>query len=385
MDFTLSEEQQMLQDTVARLVRGEYSFEKRLEFSKTELGFSEAFWKQLGELGLTAVPFSEELGGFGGGGVEVQSVMTELGRGLCLEPYLQSVILGGGILSQAGNAEQQEKYLTGVAAGELIVAVGLQEPQAYYNQNEVSTKAEKSGDGYTLNGRKAVVIGGHCADMIIVSARTSGDVRDADGISLFAIDPNAEGVERRTYPTADGFKGCDVFLNNVKVGADALLGEEGKAADVIEYQTGRAIAALCAEAVGCMEEANELTLEYLKQRKQFGVPIGKFQVLQHRMVDMQLELEQARSMAILAAGRLNADDEERERTISAAKHYIGKAGRFIAEQAIQMHGGIGMTWEYAMTHYAKRLVMLDHQLGDTEYHLERFSRLMQGAEEETAA
>src|SRR5690554_92029 len=196
MDFTLSEEQQMLQDTVARLVRGEYSFEKRLEFSKTELGFSEAFWKQLGELGLTAVPFSEELGGFGGGGVEIQSVMTELGRGLCLEPYLQSVILGGGILNQAGNAEQQEKYLTGVAAGELKVAVGLQEPQAYYNQNEVSTKAEKSGDGYTLNGRKAVVIGGHCADMIIVSARTSGDVCDADGISLFAIDPNAEGVER---------------------------------------------------------------------------------------------------------------------------------------------------------------------------------------------
>ena len=380
MDFTLSEEQQMLQDTVARLVRGEYSFEKRLEFSETELGFSEDFWKQLGELGLTAVPFPEELGGFGGGGVEIQSVMTELGRGLCLEPYLQSVVLGGGILSQAGNDEQKEKYLAGVASGELKVAVGLQEPQAFYNQNEVSTKAEKSGDGYTISGRKAVVIGGHCADLIIVSARTSGDVNDANGISLFAIDPNAEGVERRTYPTVDGAKGCDVFLNNVQVGADALLGEEGKAADVIEYQTGRAIAALCAEAVGCMEEANELTLEYLKQRKQFGVPIGKFQVLQHRMVDMMSELEQARSMAILAASFADAEQsDERRRTLAAAKNVINRAGQFISEKGIQSHGGIGMTWEYSFAHYAKRLVMIGHQLGDDDFHLERYASLLQAS------
>ena len=378
MDFTLSEEQQMLQDTVARLVRGEYSFEKRLEFSETELGFSEAFWKQLGELGLTAVPFSEELGGFGGGGVEIQSVMTELGRGLCLEPYLQSVVLGGGILSQAGNAQQQEQHLAGVATGELKVAVGLQEPQSFYNTNDVETTAEKTDSGYVLNGRKAVVIGGHSANLLVVSARTSGSSRDASGISLFVIDANADGLERRSYPTIDGAKGCDLLLNNVKVGADALLGSEGEAADAIEYQVGRAISALCGEAVGVMEVACDLTLDYLKQRKQFGVPIGKFQVLQHRMADMMSELEQARSMAILAASVADEpQSDERRRVIAAAKNVISRSAQFISEKGVQSHGGIGMTWEYNFAHYAKRLVMINHQLGDDDFHLERYAALLE--------
>lgn len=378
MDFKLSEEQQMLQDTVARLVRGEYSFEKRLEFSESELGFSNDFWNQLSELGLTAVPFPEELGGFGGTGVEVQTVMTELGRGLCLEPYLQSIILGGGLISQAGNDSQKEQWLGSIAAGELKVAVGLQEPQSRYDLNNVETRAEKSGEGYTLNGRKAVVIGGHCAGLLVVSARTSGDSTDSGGISLFAIDPDTAGVERRTYSTIDGAKGCDLILNNVKVGADALLGTEGQAADVIEYQAGRAIAALCAEAVGCMEEANNLTLEYLKQRKQFGVPIGKFQVLQHRMVDQMSELEQARSMAILAASVADEEQsDERRRTLAAAKNVINRSGQFISEKGIQSHGGIGMTWEYSFAHYAKRLVMIGHQLGDDDYHLERYASLLE--------
>lgn len=378
MDFKLSEEQQMLQDTVARLVRGEYSFEKRLEFSESELGFSNDFWNQLSELGLTAVPFPEELGGFGGTGVEVQTVMTELGRGLCLEPYLQSIILGGGLISQAGNDSQKEQWLGSIAAGELKVAVGLQEPQSRYDLNNVETRAEKSGEGYTLNGRKAVVIGGHCAGLLVVSARTSGDSTDSSGISLFAIDPDTAGVERRTYSTIDGAKGCDLILNNVKVGADALLGTEGQAADVIEYQAGRAIAALCAEAVGCMEEANNLTLEYLKQRKQFGVPIGKFQVLQHRMVDQMSELEQARSMAILAASVADEEQsDERRRTLAAAKNVINRSGQFISEKGIQSHGGIGMTWEYSFAHYAKRLVMIGHQLGDDDYHLERYASLLE--------
>ncbi|MDX1633949.1 MAG: acyl-CoA dehydrogenase [Marinobacter sp.] len=380
MDFRLNEEQQMLQDTVARLVRGEYSFEKRLEFSETELGFSEDFWNHLAELGITAVPFPEELGGFGGTGIEVRSVMTELGRGLCLEPYIQSVILGGGLISQAGSDQQKQQWLEGVASGQLKVAVGLQEPQSFYNLDDVETRAEKSADGYTLNGRKAVVIGGHCADLLIVSARSSGDSRDSDGLSLFAINPDAKGVEKRSYPTIDGAKACDLFLNDVKVGADALLGAEGQAGDIIEYQVGRAISALCAEAVGCMEEANELTLDYLKQRKQFGVPIGKFQVLQHRMVDMMSELEQARSMSILAASVADQDQSlERRRVLAAAKNVIGRAGQFISENGIQSHGGIGMTWEYSFAHYAKRLIMINHQLGDDDHHLERFAALLQAS------
>jgi alkylation response protein AidB-like acyl-CoA dehydrogenase len=380
MDFRLNEEQQMLQDTVARLVRGEYSFEKRLAFSETEAGFSVDFWKQLSELGLTAVPFSEELGGFGGGGIEVQSVMTELGRGLCLEPYLQSVVFAGGLISQAGHDSQKELWLSGIASGELQAAVALQEPQSFYDLNDVQTRAEKKDGGFVLNGRKAVVIGGHCADLILVSARTSGDTRDASGISLFVLKPDTAGIERRIYPTIDGSKGCDITLNNVQVSADALLGEDGKASEVIEYQAGRAIAALCAEAVGVMEVANELTLDYIKQRKQFGVPIGKFQVLQHRMVDMMSELEQARSMAILAASVADQEQsDERRRALSAAKNVIGRSGQFISEQGIQSHGGIGMTWEYNFAHYAKRLIMINHQLGDDDYHLERYAFLLQAS------
>ncbi|WP_417518862.1 acyl-CoA dehydrogenase family protein [Marinobacter sp.] len=380
MDFRLNEEQQMLQDTVARLVRGEYSFEKRLEYSETDAGFSVDFWKQLSGLGLTAVPFPEELGGFGGGGVEVQSVMTELGRGLCLEPYLQSVIFAGGLISQAGNDSQKEAWLGGIAGGELQAAVALQEPQSFYNLNDVETRAEKKGSGYLLNGRKAVVIGGHCADVILVSARTSGESCDADGISLFALKADTAGIERRVYPTIDGAKGCDLTLSNVQVSADSLLGEEGKAAEVIEYQAGRAIAALCAEAIGVMEVANELTLDYLKQRKQFGVPIGKFQVLQHRMVDMMSELEQARSMATLAASVADEEQsDERRRVLSAAKNVIGRSGQFISEQGIQSHGGIGMTWEYNFAHYAKRLIMINHQLGDDDFHLERYASLLQAS------
>ena len=378
MDFRLNEEQQMLQDTVARLVRGEYSFEKRLEYSESELGFSESFWKQLGELGLMAVPFPEELGGFGGTGVEVQSVMTELGRGLCIEPYLQSVVLGGGLISQAGNEQQKEQWLAGIATGETQLAVGLQEPQSFYNTNDVETTAEKTDSGYVLNGRKAVVIGGHSADLLVVSARTSGTSRDASGISLFVIDANADGLERRSYPTIDGAKGCDLFLNNVKVGADALLGSEGEAADAIEYQVGRAISALCGEAVGVMEVACDLTLDYLKQRKQFGVPIGKFQVLQHRMADMMSELEQARSMAILAASVADeSQSDERRRVIAAAKNVISRSAQFISEKGVQSHGGIGMTWEYNFAHYAKRLVMINHQLGDDDFHLERYAALLE--------
>jgi alkylation response protein AidB-like acyl-CoA dehydrogenase len=380
MDFKLSEEQQMLQDTAARQVRDAYPFDKREHYSKSELGFSQEFWNQLGELGLTAVPFAEEFGGFGGSGVETMLIMTELGRGLTLEPYLQSVILGGGLLAQLGNAAQKESVLAEVAAGSLQLAVALEEPTSLYNLADVATTAKAANGGYVLNGRKAVVIGGHSAGKIIVSARTSGSQWDEAGISLFLVDPSAAGVKRRVFPTIDGRKACELFLDNVQVAASDLLGAEGQAFAALRYQQGRAIAAQAAQAVGAMEELCKLTLDYLKTRKQFGAPIGKFQALQHRMVDMQTELEQATSMAMLAACHADAEDsEERTRVLTATKYIVTRGARYVAEQAIQMHGGIGMTWEYNGAHYAKSLVMIGHEFGDEDTALKAYAANLQVA------
>jgi alkylation response protein AidB-like acyl-CoA dehydrogenase len=383
MDFRLTDEQRMLQDTVARLMREQYAFETRQKLTESEDGFSREIWAQYAELGLLAIGLSEEAGGFGGA-IELMLVAQELGRGLALEPFLATVVLGGSLIDAAGSAAQKEDLLGRLVGGELLLAFAHGEPQSRYSLTEVQTRAERSGDGWQLSGHKAVVLHGDTADLLIVSARVGGDIRDRDGIGLFLVDPKADGVRVRGYQTIDGLRAAEVFLDGVQVGSDAGLGEPGKAYPAIEYAVGRGVVALCAEAVGAMEVTNEFTLDYLKTRKQFGVPIGKFQVLQHRMVDMQIALEQSRSMAILVASRLEAEEAERERAVSAAKHYIGKAGRFISEQAIQLHGGIGMTWEYAMAHYAKRLVMIDHQLGDTEFHLERFAALMQTTDETAA-
>ncbi|WP_373184502.1 acyl-CoA dehydrogenase family protein [Halopseudomonas sp.] len=374
MDFKLTEEQQMLQETAARLVRDAYTFDKREKFSASETGFSPEFWQQMGELGLTAIPFPEELGGFGGTGVENMLIMQELGRGITLEPYMESVILAGGLITQLGSDAQKEELLGAIASGELQAAVAFDEPSSHYLLNDVQTTAKQDGSDWTLSGRKAVVIGGHTAGKILVSARTAGDVRDEQGISLFIIDSNAAGVSRRTYATVDGRKGCELFLDNVQ---GELLGTAGEAFAAITYQAGRAMAALCAEAIGAMEVACDMTLDYLKQRKQFGVPIGKFQALQHRMVDMRTELEQATSMTILAACVADeADSEERSRTLAAAKFLVNRSARKVAEEAIQLHGGIAMTWEYSLAHYAKRLVMISHQLGDDDHHLEAYAKLM---------
>ena len=375
MDFKLTEEQQMLQDTAARLVRDAYPFEQREKFSESELGFSAEFWSQLGELGLTAVPFSEEIGGFGGSGVETMLVMTELGRGLTLEPYLQSVILAGGLINQLGSDAQKQDLLPQVAAGSLQLAVAFDEPQSHYNLNDVQTRAEAVDGGYRLSGRKAVVIGGHSAGQIIVSARTSGDSRDETGISLFLVDPNTQGVSRRVYPTIDGRKGCDLFLDNVQVGAEALLGELGNALPSMRYQQGRAIAAQCADALGSMDEACKLTLDYLKTRKQFGVTIGSFQVLQHRMVDMFIAHQEALSLMQHLSLSLSEGEAGLSRLASGAKSKIGYAGKFVADQAVQLHGGMGMTEELAIGHYFKRLTTLQYEYGSTDFHVARYARL----------
>ncbi|UTW11457.1 acyl-CoA dehydrogenase family protein [Marinobacterium rhizophilum] len=380
MDFNLTEEQQMLQDTLARLVREQYGFEAREGFYQSEAGFSSAFWQQLAELGLTAVPFDEAHGGFGGGGVDNLVIMTELGRGLCLEPFLQSQIFAGGLLQQLANPDQQEALLPPLVSGELHVAVAFEEPQSHYRLNDVACRAEAVEGGWRISGRKSVVIGGESAGRILLSARTGGEQRDEFGISLFVLDPAAEGVSRRGYPCIDGPRACDLQLENVFVASGARLGEEGRALDALRYQQGRAIAAQCAEALGSMEEVFSLTLDYLKTRKQFGRPIGEFQVLQHRMADICGELEQARSMAIMAACVADEpDSEDRSRRLAAAKYILSRAARFIAEQAIQLHGGIGMTWEYSLSHHAKRLVMLSHQFGDDDHHLDAYAALLEVA------
>jgi alkylation response protein AidB-like acyl-CoA dehydrogenase len=380
MDFKLSEEQQMLQDTAARLVRDTYTFEQREHFRDSAKGFSGEFWQQMGELGLTSVPFAEDFGGFAGNGVDVMLVAQELGRGLCLEPWLHSVIFAGGLIDQLGNPTQKSELLPQVASAELQLAVAVEEPQSHYQLHDVQTRAEAVSGGWSLNGRKSVVVGGQCAGLILVSARTSGDVRDEAGISLFLVDPATPGVSVREYPTMDGRRACDLFLDNVFVSNAAVLGEHGKALDALLYQQGRAIAAQCAEAVGSLQATCALTLDYLKTRKQFGQVIGKFQALQHRMVDMYIELDQATSMTLLAACVADEpDSEERSRTLAAAKYTVCRAARYVADQGIQLHGGIGLTWEYVLSHHAKHLLMIARQFGDDDHHLQTYSALMQDA------
>ncbi|WP_448090340.1 acyl-CoA dehydrogenase family protein [Pseudomonas azerbaijanoccidentalis] len=380
MDFKLSEEQQMLQDTAARLVRDAYTFEQREQFRDSAKGFSGEFWQQMGELGLTSVPFAEDFGGFAGNGVDVMLVAQELGRGLCLEPWLHSVIFAGGLIDQLGNPTQKSELLPQVASAELQLAVAVEEPQSHYQLHDVQTRAEAVSGGWSLNGRKSVVVGGQCAGLILVSARTSADVRDEAGISLFLVDPATPGVSVREYPTMDGRRACDLFLDNVFVSNAAVLGEHGKALDALLYQQGRAIAAQCAEAVGSLQATCALTLDYLKTRKQFGQVIGKFQALQHRMVDMYIELDQATSMTLLAACVADEpDSEERSRTLAAAKYTVCRAARYVADQGIQLHGGIGLTWEYVLSHHAKHLLMIARQFGDDDHHLQTYSALMQDA------
>ena len=373
MDFDYSEEQRLLDDTVKRLVKDEYGFAERKKYMEEPGGFSLAQWTKYAELGLLGLPFAEEYGGFGGGGIETMIVMEGFGRGLVLEPYLPTVILAGGLVDLAGSAEQKQAILPAVAEGKLMLAFAQGERHSRYALDHVETGAKADGGGFVLDGHKNVVLHGGSADILIVSARTSGNAHDANGISLFLVDRDAKGLTVRDYPTVDGLRAADITLENVKVGPEGVLGPRGAALPIIERAIDRAIAAVCAEAVGLMETLNALTLDYLKTRKQFGVVIGSFQVLQHRMVDMTIAAEQAKSMAVLAALSIDqADAAARSRSISAAKVQIGQSGRLIGQQAIQLHGGIGMTDEYAAGHYFKRLTTIEHSFGDTDYHLDRF-------------
>ncbi|OHC63668.1 MAG: pimeloyl-CoA dehydrogenase small subunit [Rhodocyclales bacterium GWA2_65_20] len=368
MDFNYTEEQLALQDTLRRFIARDYPFEHRRALAKSADGFDREAWKTFADFGILALPFHEDFGGLSGNAVDTMLIMEMLGRGLALEPYVSAVVLCGGLIRDAGSAAQKEALLPAIAGGELMLALAHFEPGARYELDHVATTANATGSGWQLDGAKAVVLGAPSADKLIISAR------DGKGLSLFLVDAKAPGVTLRAYPTQDGARAADIKLTTVTVSTNALIGPAGNALPAVERALDYANAALCAEAVGIMSALNEVTLEYLKTRKQFGQPIGKFQALQHRMADMVIATEQARSMATLAAVRVDSRDAaERSRSVAAAKAYVGAQARFVGQQAVQLHGGMGVVDELNVAHYFKRLTMIGLSFGDADYHLGRFS------------
>ncbi|MDX1799943.1 MAG: acyl-CoA dehydrogenase [Marinobacter sp.] len=374
MNFNLTEEQQMLQDSLRRFLANEYSFDKRTAIIGEGKGLDRTIWNNFAEMGLLGFTFPEEHDGLGGNAIDTMLVMDSFGRALVVEPYLATVVLAGGLIREAGSDAQKSDILPAITAGERLLAFAHTEAGARYELNYVNTRAESASGGYVLNGEKTAVIHGGQADQLIVSARTGGQTADADGLSLFLVAADAPGVQVQDFATHDGHRTATVTLTDVQVEADALIGEAGQASTLIEKVTDLGIAALCAEAVGAMEALNETTLEYLKTRKQFGVPIGKFQVLQHRMADMFIAAEQAKSMAILAASEADSDNrEQRRQALSMAKTLVGQSARYVGEQAVQLHGGMGVTDEMFASHLFKRLVLINLLLGDADYHLAQVS------------
>jgi alkylation response protein AidB-like acyl-CoA dehydrogenase len=373
MDFNFTEEQQLLADTVQRFVREQYSFEARRDILQSSAGWSREVWQELAGLGLTALNVPEEHGGLNAGAVDTMLVMNKLGEGLLLEPFLGAAVLTPALLTRLNDEQAAADMLPAIASGERIVIVAHQEPHTRGELDHVATRAEKSADGYVLDGHKSVIAHGDAADELLVTARVSGKTGDTDGISVFRIDPKAAGVTVKGYATIDGQRAADIELKKVRVAVSGRIGAEGKAFPAIEAAHEVALSAICAEAVGIMKAINAATLEYTRSRKQFGQPIAKFQVLQHRMADMFLHGEQATSMSYLAAIRcVDPDATERRRALSAAKVVIGQAGKFIAQQAVQLHGGMGMTDELIVSHYFKRLTSIDLIFGDADFHTQRF-------------
>ena len=372
MDFDLSDEQRLLKESVDGLLKTSYDFDQRKKYGAEKGGWSKSVWNKLAEQGLLGLPFSEDDGGFGAGAIETMIVMEALGKALLLEPYLATVVLGGGFLRRGGSAEQKAAHLPGIIDGSKTFAFAQLEKNSRYDLADVSTSAKKKGDGWIIDGEKFVVLNGESADTLVVTARTKGAQRDRDGVGVFLVPGNAKGVSKKGYPTQDGLHAADITFTGVEVGADAAIGDPENGLPLIERVVDDARIALCAEAVGAMDETLKSTVEYLKTRTQFGVPIGSFQVLQHRAADMFVAVEQARSMAMFATMASDFEDaKERANAVAAAKVQIGKSLKFVGQQAIQLHGGIGMTMEAKIGHYFKRLTMIENTFGDTDYHLRR--------------
>jgi alkylation response protein AidB-like acyl-CoA dehydrogenase len=382
MDFALTEEQQLLKDSVERFLEKNYSFERRRQQVAQRQAFAPEVWQGLASLGLLGLPFSEEHGGFGGGAVETMLAMEALGRHLSLEPYLSCIVLAGGLIDLGAAQWQKQIVVPRLIDGSMLLALAHYEPDSRYALGHVATRATPDGNHWILTGEKTLVLHGSIAEKLLVSARTAGNDDDPAGITLFIVECDEENLNGQEYPLFDGTRALDVQLDGVRVGPEAVIGTLNGAMPLIELVMDRALAALCAEAVGVMARLQEMTLEYVKTRQQFGVPIGRFQVLQHRAVDMLIQVEQARSMALLAAGKVDAGDRyERRRAVTAAKEFIGRAGRYVGQQAIQLHGGMGMTDELAAGHYFKRLAAIDILFGDAAWQRQQFAGLREEAVE----
>jgi pimeloyl-CoA dehydrogenase small subunit len=374
MNFALSEEQRLMQDSLCRLLQKSYGFEQRKDYQRSASGWSDDVWRQFADMGLLALPFDDRHGGLSGTPVETMIVMEQLGRAITLEPYLATVVLAGGILRHAGSDEQNERIVGQIIGGTWTLSLAHEEAAAHGEIAHVGTTAQWTDGTWRLDGEKSFALHGGSADALVVSARVSGGPSDKDGIALFLVDSRSPAVRIDDYPMHDGQRAAAVSLSSAAVAPQDVIGTPGKMFPVLERVNQEAIAAVCAEAVGVMSELHEMTVAYLKQRRQFGVPIGNFQALQHRAADIYIALEQARSMAMFAAiMSANSNDSARAQAVSAAKVQIGRSGRYIGEQAIQLHGGIGMAMEFKAGHYFKKLTLLDQFLGDADHHLELLS------------
>lgn len=376
MDLSFSDEQKLLADSVSRFVDSDYPFEQRQRTLRQDPGYSVDHWNQFAELGWLGVPFPESDGGFGGGAVEAMIMMEAFGRGLVVEPFLPTVLLAGRALSLAGTTAQKETHLTGIIEGKVQAALAFAEPRSRYNLANVETRGRRDGESWVIDGAKAVVLNGPAADLLVVTARTDGGRCDRDGITLFVLPVDAAGISRRDYRTVDGVRASELAFDGVQVGADAVLGEPGRGLEVLERVVDEATLAVGAEAVGAMEVAYRNTVEYCRTREQFGQAIGEFQVLQHCMVDMFMAHEQAKSLMYMTAIRLDEGyGPAAQKAVSAFKVQVGRAGRFVGQSAVQLHGGMGMTDELAVGHYFKRLTTIDTLFGNVDFHLKRFGKL----------
>jgi alkylation response protein AidB-like acyl-CoA dehydrogenase len=385
MNFELTDEQQLLQDSVARFVQDNYDLESRTKSAASKLGFSQEHWNTIAELGWLALPFDEAAGGFDGSQIDTMVVMEQIGKGLVLEPFFASIVLGGGVMKRAASDAQKAALLPGIIDGSKQLTLGYAEEQARFDLHDITTSARAVGKGngaeFVINGHKSMVANAATASHIIITTRTSGGQIDENGISLFLIEADAPGVTRENFPTVDGLRASEVSFKDVRVSSDALMGDLDQGFAVLQAVANDAILALSAEAVGCMEVLYKDTVEYTQQREQFDHALSEFQVLQHRMVEMFMEYEQCRSLlfrATLEAAQADAsaDSSTKEaatRSIHALKHLVGKVGSFIGESAVQLHGGMGMTEELRIGHYFKRLLVIDAQFGNADYHLQKFA------------